>query len=290
MNVSLIVNPSAGNKAYRSIRRIESLLIGRASLKTFVTGKRGDAFEFAKKSYDADRIIVSGGDGTFNEVLNGLLSAEDIGRDGVPLALIPTGTTNVLAKELQIPEDLEKAAELALTGTARKICLGRINGRYFTLMAGIGFDGETVLNVKRSLRKGSAVKASHIAAGLNILMKYNPSPIKIRTPERELTGYTVVIGNAKKYGGHFSITPNASITEPLLDVCVYGGRLRTGLLRFIIRAIRGDHLNSDDVSYFKTPEAEMVSDGDVHIQIDGEYFGTLPARIDSVKDAASVVY
>jgi len=290
LNVSLIVNPSAGNKAYRSVHGVVALLKGRAALKTFVTSKRGDAFEFAKKSYNADRIIVSGGDGTFNEVLNGLLSAKDINPAGVPLALIPAGTANVLAKELRIPEDLEKAAELALTGTARKISLGRINGRYFTLMAGIGFDGETVLNVKRGLLKGTSVKASHIAAGLKIFMKYNPAPIKIMTPERELTGYTVVVGNAKKYGGHFSVTPHASITEPLVDICVYGGRSRTGLLRFIVRIIRGEHLNSVDVSYFKTSEAEIVSDGDVHIQIDGEYFGTLPARIDSVKDAASVVY
>jgi len=290
LNVSLIVNPSAGNKASRSICEIEALLSGRAALKTLVTGKKGDAYEFARKSCDADRIIVSGGDGTFNEVLNGLLSAEEISSSDVPLALIPAGTANVLAKELQIPEDLEKAAELALTGPARKISLGRINGRYFTLMAGIGFDGETVLNVKRSLLKGTSVKASHLAAGLKILMKYNPSPIKIMTPERELAGYTVVIGNAKKYGGHFSVTPNASITEPLLDICVYRGRSRTGLLRFIIRVVRGEHLNSDDVSYFKTSEAEIVSDGDVHIQIDGEYFGTLPARIDSVKDAVSIVY
>jgi diacylglycerol kinase (ATP) len=289
LNVSLIVNPSAGNKAHRSIHEIEALIRKKAALKTFVTSKKGDAAEFAKKSHDTDRIIVSGGDGTFNEVLNGLLSAED-SLSGVPLALIPTGTANVLAKELQIPEDLKKAAELAITGTARKISLGRINGRYFTLMAGIGFDGETVLNVKRGMLKIISVKASHISAGLKILMQYDPSPITIKTPERELTGYSVIIGNARKYGGHFSVTPDASITEPLLDVCVFKGRSRIGLLRFIIGVLRGAHLNSDDVSYLKTTEAEIVSDGVVHVQTDGDYFGTLPARVDAVRDAVSIIY
>jgi len=290
LNVSLIVNPSAGNKAHRSIHESESLLSREAVLKTFVTRKRGDAFEYAKKSCDADRIIVSGGDGTFNEVLNGLLSSENISLAGIPLALIPTGTANVLAKELKIPEDIKKATELALTGTARKIALGRINGRYFILMAGIGFDGETVLSVRRNLLKQISGKAAYIAAGLKVLMKYDPSLIKIKTPACELTGYTVVIGNAVNYGGYFSVTPHVSITEPLLDVCVLKSRSRRDLLRFIIGVLRRKHLNFDDVSYFKTTEAEIVSDGTVHVQTDGDYFGTLPVRIDVVRDAVSIVY
>ncbi len=290
MNVSLIVNPSAGNKTLGSIYEIESLLSREAVLKTFITRKRGDAFEYAKNNCDSDRIIVSGGDGTFNEVLNGLLSAENISPAGIPLALIPTGTANVLAKELKIPEDIKKATELALTGTARKIALGRINGRYFTLMAGIGFDGETVLSVRRNFLKQISGKAAHIAAGLKVLMKYDPSLIKIKTPACELTGYTVVIGNAGNYGGNFSVTPHASITEPLLDVCVFKSRSRRDLLRFIIGALRRKHLSFDDVSYFKTTEAEIVSDGKVHVQTDGDYFGTLPARIDVVQDAVSIVY
>jgi YegS/Rv2252/BmrU family lipid kinase len=290
LNVSLIVNPSAGNKAHRSIHEIESLLSRAAALKTFVTSKRGDAFEFAKKSCDADRIIVSGGDGTFNEALNGLLSAENISLAGIPLALIPTGTANVLAKELKIPQDIKKATELAFTGTARKIALGRINGRYFTLMAGIGFDGETVLNVKRNLLKKISGNLAHIAAGLKVLTKYDPSLIKIKTPVCELTGYVAVIGNARNYGGHFSVTPHACITEPLLDICVFKGRSRRDLLRFIIGVLRREHLTFDDVSYFKATEAEIVSDDKVHVQTDGDYFGTLPVRIDVVQDAVSIIY
>lgn len=289
MNVSLIVNPSAGNKAHRSIHEIESLLSKAAALKSFITGKKGDAFEYARKSCDADRIIVSGGDGTFNEVLNGLLSAENINPAGISLALIPTGTANVLAKELKIPEDIKKATELALTGTARKIALGRINGRYFALMAGIGFDGETVLSVRRTLLKQLSGKAAHIAAGLKVLMKYDPSLIKIKTPVCDLTGYTVVIGNAINYGGYFSVTPNASITEPLLDVCVFKGRTRRDVLRFMIGVLRRKHLSFNDVSYFKTTWAEIVSDGKVHVQTDGDYFGTLPVRIDIVQDAVSII-
>ena len=88
----------------------------------------------------ADRIIIAGGDGTINEVINGILSSDTADRRGVPLAVIPLGTANVLAKELNIPEKIEDALKLALAGSAQKVSLGRINGRYFSLMTGIGFD------------------------------------------------------------------------------------------------------------------------------------------------------
>ena len=125
MNVNLIVNPIAGNKALRSIKKIEDLLKGKASLTTFITQKKGDAELFAKQissriSRDKSQIsnplvIVAGGDGTFNEVINGMLSSQESAakKKTVPLAFIPLGTTNVLAKELNISEDVEKAVHLA---------------------------------------------------------------------------------------------------------------------------------------------------------------------------------
>ncbi|MBI4849944.1 MAG: diacylglycerol kinase family lipid kinase [Nitrospirae bacterium] len=290
MNVSLIVNPIAGNRAYRSIDKIERLLKQRASLTPFITEKKGDAFQFAKSLSGVDRIITVGGDGTLNEVINGVLSPENTDPANVPLALIPLGTTNVLAKELLIPEDIEKAVELALTGTARNICLGRINGRYFASMAGIGFDAEAVLGVKNNLIKKISGKAAHVVSGFKVLTQYGPPLINIKTPENEFTGYTVVAGNAKNYGGQFSITPHASIIEPLLEVCIFKGKTRKDLLRFIIGVISGRHLKFKDVLCQKTSGLELTSGGEVHIQIDGDYFGTLPAKIDVVKDALNFVW
>ncbi len=135
MNINLIVNPIAGNKALRSIKNIEDLLNKKASLTTFITQKKGDAELFAKQISSqfsvpsSQLIIVAGGDGTFNEVINGILSSKESAakKKIVPIAFIPLGTTNVLAKELNIPENVGKAVHLALTGTAKKISLGRIN-------------------------------------------------------------------------------------------------------------------------------------------------------------------
>lgn len=290
MNASLIVNPIAGNRAFRSIRKIEALLRQKASLTTFITQKKKDAFEFAKNLSDTDRIIVAGGDGTLNESINGVLSSSNAGLKEVPLALIPLGTTNVLAKELRIPENVDKAVALALAGSPRKISLGRINGWFFISMAGIGFDAETVLGVKNNFIKKISGKAAHIVSGLKVLRRYCPPLIKIKTMGNEYTGYTIVVGNTRNYGGYFSVTPNTSIVEPLLAVCIFSGGTRRDLLRFIAGVIRKKHLNFTDVSYFKASGLEITSDKTVHVQVDGDYFGTLPARIDVVKDAVSLVW
>ncbi|RJQ53502.1 MAG: diacylglycerol kinase family lipid kinase [Nitrospiraceae bacterium] len=289
MNASLIANPAAGNKAHRFISGIETLLKQKASLTTFITRQKRDAFEFALNISDTDLIVVAGGDGTFNEVLNGVLSSSDIRLKETPLALIPLGTTNVLARELRIPQKADKAIELALTGKPGKVSLGRINGWYFASMAGIGFDAETVLGVKNNLIKKVSGKAAHIVSGFRVLAQYNPPAIKIKTPENEYAGYTAVVGNASNYGGYFHVTPAASVTEPILDVCIFNSRKRKDLLRFIGGVIAGRHLYLKDVSYFKTRGLEITSGGTVHIQVDGDYFGILPAKIDVVRDAISIV-
>lgn len=290
MNVSLVVNPIAGNKAYKSINILKSILGQKASLTTCITQKKGDACLFTKNIKDADRIIIAGGDGTINEVINGICSSDNKRLTDVPVALVPLGTANVLAGELKIPGKIEKAVDLALTGAAHKISLGRINGRYFSLMAGIGFDGETVLGVKNNFIKKISGIAAHAVSGLKVLIRYNPSPIEIKTDKGVFRGFTAIVCNARNYGGFFFIAPEASITEPVLDTCLFQGRKRKDFLRFIVSVLMKTHLNSPDVIFDKFSEIEITSSGTVHVQIDGEYSGTLPAKIDVVKDAMSLVW
>ena len=291
MDANLIVNPIAGNRASRSIKKILNLLEGKVSLTTFITEKKGDAFVFSGGLFNTDLIIVAGGDGTFNEVVNGVLLSQKpvTGERNTCLALLPLGTTNVLAKELGIPEDIEKAVYLALTGTAKKISLGRINGRFFTLMAGTGFDGEAVLQFKETIKKISGTGAS-ILSGINTLTKYNPPLIQVKTPEGTFAGYTAVVGNARCYGGYFQVTPRANLSEPLLDLCLFKGNTRKDLIRFVGGVIGKRHLDFSDVFYGKFSELEIVSKETVHIQIDGDYFGTLPAKLEVIQDAISLIW
>lgn len=285
MKVSLIINPIAGNRAFKAIGRIEVLLKERVLLTTHITRKRGDAFSFAQKPQSADLIIVAGGDGTFNEVINGVMNSEN----DIPLAFLPLGTTNVLAKELGIPEDIEGAINLALNGRTQRVSLGRINGRYFSLMAGIGFDAEAVLGVKDNLIKRLSGKGAHILSGLKTWFRYSPSLIKVKTPEGEFEGYTAIIGKASCYGGYYKVTPRASLTEPLLDLCLFKGESRIDILRYVYGVFTKRHLDFKDVMYGKYNEIEITSTGTVHIQIDGDYFGTLPAHLDVIPDALSLI-
>ena len=290
MNVSLVVNPVAGNRAFKHIDRIRNLLEGRISLSTFITKKRGDALEFARTVSGTDRILVASGDGTINEVLNGLRNSDNPDQHRIPVAVIPLGTTNVLAKEVGIPETVEAAVDLALKGEQKRISLGRINGRYFSLMAGIGFDGAAVLGVKNDFVKRMSGKAAHVVSGLKVLQRYNPPNLTVKTDKDEYRAYTAVISNARCYGGHFYVTPEASITEAVLDICLFKGRTRRSLLRFITGILSKKHLDYDDVTVVKAREVEVTSEGTVHVQIDGDYFGTLPVKIDVVPDAASLVW
>ncbi len=290
MNISLIVNPIAGNRAFRSVKKIENLLKEKASLSTFITQKKGDAVAFAGELSDTGLVIVAGGDGTFNEVVNGILSSGKPALDKIPLAFLPVGTTNVLAKELGIPEDIEEAIHLALTGSPKKISLGRINGRYFVLMAGIGFDGKAVFGVRNNIIKKISGKGAYILSGIKTLIRYNPPLIKIKTSKGELTGYTAIIGKLICYGGYFQITPEACLTEPLLDLCVFMGNRRKDIIRFISGVIKKKHVSFNDVFYGKFSELEVTSTETVHVQIDGDYFGTLPVKIDVVQDAISLIW
>jgi YegS/Rv2252/BmrU family lipid kinase len=290
LNISLVVNPIAGNKAYKSINKIEKLFRARTTLNMLVTRKKGDAFNFAKNLSDTDRIVVGSGDGTLNEVINGICHSGNPGLRDVPIALIPLGTTNVLAKDRGIPEQTEEAVALALKGTPRKISLGRINGRYFALMAGIGLDGEAVLGVRDNVLKKISGKAEHIVSGIRSLARYNPPLITVKTVDGVLTGYTAVIGNARNYAGYFRVTPEAAITEPVLDICMLRSKTRKDMIRFVRGVLLKRHLKYRDVIYGKYKEMEVASSGTVHVQIDGDYFGTLPVKIDSIENAVTLVW
>ncbi|GBE05064.1 MAG TPA: diacylglycerol kinase family lipid kinase [Nitrospirae bacterium] len=288
LNVSLVANPAAGRLEPGDLEKIENTLRKRVYLTSFTTRKKGDALLTARELTGSDLVIVAGGDGTLNEVINGLMTSRHSFLRETPVALLPLGTANVLAGELRVPVSINEAIDLALTGAPMKIALGRINDRYFALMAGIGFDGETVYRVKDSV-KDRWGKGAYILSGLNVLRKYRPPLIKVKTPEETLSGYTAVIGNAQGYAGKFQVTPMADMTRPRLDLCLFQGRSRISMLRFILGVVRKKHLDFKDVVYRQYSQMEVTSDEYVHIQIDGDYFGTLPARIDVVRDAVSIV-
>ena len=288
----MIGNPAARRASVQKLERAAAFLREKGfHVEVLMTQKRGDAEIQAKESAGKKPflIIAAGGDGTINEVINGMVWS------GVPLSILPLGTTNVLAKELGIPEEVQPAMERALKGRPKTVSLGRITlggdnasaDRYFCLMAGIGFDGKAVRDTNPSLKKISG-EAAYILSGMKNLLWYSPSELKIKANGDEYTGYAAVIGKAAKYGGHFKITPDACLPDPYLYACIFQGRKRTDLLRYVLGVIRGTHLTERDIVYIRTTDMEVR--GEAHIQIDGDYLGVTPARLSVAKDALKIVY
>ncbi len=283
----IIGNPVARGSSLRTMERAAELFRQRGyDAELILTRRRGDAERLAAeyRRLDPGLVVAAGGDGTINEVINGLAGS------CVPLGVIPLGTTNVLAKELCIPEDVAAAVEAAATRQPRRVSLGRISfgggERYFCLMAGIGFDGDAVHGMNPSIKKVSG-ELAYVLSGIRSLASYGQSELRLLIDGKAYQGYQAIIGKASKYGGHFRATPDASLTDPHLYACIFRGKRRIDLLRYVFGIVRGTHLGYDDVVYVKADEIEVS--GEAHIQVDGDYLGTTPARITVSPDALRLI-
>lgn len=292
-SIVLITNPTARSATREKLASASVFLKKKGfDAKIHLTEKKGDATRLAaeavmEKPY---AVIAAGGDGTINEVINGMVKSE------VPLALLPLGTTNVLAKELGIPEDLGAALDIAVSRLPRTVSLGRIellsedsteSYRYFCLMAGIGFDGKAVHDVNEAIKKEYG-KAAYIFSGIKNFLHYSPNQLFYEIDGKEYTGYCSITGNSSRYGGNFRITPDADLSVPVLYTCIFQGKKRSDLLRYVYKTITGKLLGERDVTYLKSTSVEVL--GTAHIQLDGDYFGVTPARITVEKDVMKIIY
>lgn len=292
-SIVLICNPAARGASLRKFEAASVFLREKGfDAKILLTEKSGDAIRLAKEAVRGRpyAIIAAGGDGTINEVINGMVKSD------VPLAILPLGTTNVLAKELGIPEEITAALKVAVSQSPRTISLGRIelepdtdsaHFRYFCLMAGIGFDGKAVHDVNETLKKKSG-KAAYIWSGIKNFLHYSPNQLFYEIEGKEYTGYCSITGKASRYGGNFRITPDADLLEPVLYTCIFQGNKRSDLLRYVFRSVTGSLLKERDIIYLKSTSLEVF--GTAHIQIDGDYLGLTPAKITVEKDALQIIY
>ncbi len=303
--IIIIGNPIAGGGAAFKIKKASDFLAGKGyDVKLMFTGRKGDAEAFAGEaaSRPVRLVIAAGGDGTYNEVANGLVHSS------VPMAILPLGTTSVLARELHIPLSLKKALAIALNGTIQTVHLGKITftgddslshqtsrvTRYFLLMAGIGFDAEATRGVNERTKKITG-KGAYFLSGIKTLLHYSPGPITLSigqgptdsVPARKVNGYSAIIGKASCYGGAFKATPDARLAEPYFYVFVTHKKDRRSLFRYIIGVMTGKHITFRDISYFKA--GEIVVEGESPVQIDGDYEGTTPAKLEIERNALKLV-
>lgn len=279
----LIVNPVAGRRARQVGEQVLRSLESRQACLYRQTGSRGEATAFAREAaaLGVRAVIVVGGDGTVNEVINGLAGS------GVPLLIIPAGTTNVFAREMALPGDPLAALALLEQGRARAMSLGRINGRYFMLMAGIGFDAEVVSRVSLSLKRRLG-RWAYVLVGLRALAGYKGHALRVIADGHCWSAVALVAGNARLYGGPFSITPRADTHDTLLDVCIFSGQGPLKMLKYVWEIMRGVHLRDPEVTYLRCTELEVEAKPSAYVQVDGELLGRTPCRIIVCPDAITI--
>lgn len=277
MRLKLIANPVAGGQAREKIARAEAWLRRHgADVDLTLTGARGDARAAAARARDAgyDRVVAAGGDGTLNEVINGLAPS------AVPLAFLPLGTTNVFALEVGIPLAIERACAIALHGEPRPVGLGLAGETRFVLMAGVGFDALVVYGVNLRLKRWTG-KLAYLAAGLSTLWQGPPPAVEVETEDgRRYAGYGVVLANCRAYAGRFTLTPQACLTENRLDLCLLQGRGRWDLVRTALLAVAG-RPPAPPVALFLQGGRFLVRGEGVPIQVDGDFLGRLPMEFRS---------
>jgi YegS/Rv2252/BmrU family lipid kinase len=251
------------------------------------TGAPGDAAEFARhavaESYEL--VCAVGGDGTVNETVNGLAGSD------VPLAIVPTGTVNVLAMELGIPLDPPDAVRVIEKGSLSWIDLGLAGERYFALMAGIGMDARVVASVNPLLKKTLKEAAFAVQGAVSYFTHEEPL-LRVECEEQTVEGYFAVFGNASNYGGAFGITPFADMRDGLLDVCVLKDKSFLGTAWYWLAALINSHINHPKVAYFRTEAAQVSAvepDKEVLVQTDGEVAGKLPLECRVVPRALRVI-
>ncbi|HPQ65596.1 MAG TPA: diacylglycerol kinase family lipid kinase, partial [bacterium] len=217
-------------------------------------------------------VISMGGDGTLNEVINGIAGGK------TALGVIPTGISNVLALELGIPSEIRAAADVIVAGETRTIDLAEINGRFFSLMASIGLDAEACRTVNPVLKRRLKRYAFHLS-GLRALFSFRPGLFRIEIDGGEvLTGASAIISNARFYGGRHVVTPEARVDDGFLDICVFSRKGAAASLRYFLGVLRKRVHEYPDVSVRRATSVRIADPG-LPIQIDGDFIGFTPAEI-----------
>jgi YegS/Rv2252/BmrU family lipid kinase len=292
----LIVNPIAGGG-----RRVPQLdearrIFKKAGIETELqnTNAAGEATDMARRAVKDSRqlVIVCGGDGTVNEVVNGLACSQ------VPLAVLPSGTANVLAKELRLPWNLPRAAEIIVNAPYRRIALGlaipeKSSGepRYFLSLAGAGADGALVSAVRPEIKLKAGILA-YWQEGLRQLSKYDFPMFRTSMAGNaiDIDASLVIVGRTKHYGGPFKITTEADLLLPEFELAFVTTRSAWRYISYLPLIWAGKLRSARYVRFFKTNSLQCASNSasQVQIQVDGEPAGRLPVEFRIVPDALTL--
>ncbi len=307
--VFLIINPNSGikNRFFRWLNRIFgwNKIKKSKSLDEKVIQiqsqfeNEGIGFEYAYTKYPGhakdlahqesakgiDIIIAMGGDGTINEVVNGMVHSES------RLGVIPYGTANVFGLSFDVPNDYLEACKRIIEGQSKVIDLGNINGHFFICMGGVGFDAYIIKKADKRLKK--------IIGGLSYVMismveyfryKFNPIIFKVDNDSELKKGYFLFICNTKYYGGKFIISDKIDPTDGLLDICLIKDKGLFTAIKCSVQLAMGKLRKSDVVEKFQCKQIYIDASGRHRIHGDAEYVSHTPANVQIYPKAITIIY
>jgi YegS/Rv2252/BmrU family lipid kinase len=273
---ALLVNPaSAGGKALQALPEVHAALdrLG-AAHRTITTRSIEHAGEEAARAAEhGETVAALGGDGLLRPIAGALKNRES------PLALIPCGRGNDLARVLEIPRDLSEATRIAVEGDERLLDVANVDGTPYMGIASLGFDSDAnrIANEAKLVPR----KAVYLYAGLRALAAWKPAGFTVTVDGRrhDVRGYTVAVGNSRSYGGGMLLLPEAELDDGILDVFVSKESSKLTFLRGIPEVFRGTHVDSPYVDTMRGEVVEVSSDRPFVVYADGDPIAATPTTM-----------
>lgn len=278
MKAELIVNLTAGGgKPHKHLNTVLKYLKENGlNFKVCTTSHQGEAVELAQKAADngAELIVSVGGDGTVNEIVNGIMKS----KNDPPLGIIPLGWANDFIKSTNIPSDIIESCKILIKGKTKKIDIGVINNQiYFANICGVGFDAEVaqLANHMKSKHPNLRILSAFVyvfATVKKLLSPFSYHNVKIKFDGQEIHSKIlfIAISNGKIYGGRFKITPEAILDDGLLEVCVVEEMGRFKYLSIIPKVFKGTHASIKGINFYRAKEVVIQSSEPVLAQVSGE--------------------
>ncbi|GFR35402.1 YegS/Rv2252/BmrU family lipid kinase [Thermobrachium celere] len=273
----LIYNPYSGDRSFRN--RLDSVIDKLQSAGYEVTPYRTmsieDIYESVKRSKEYDAILISGGDGTINHVINAMVQ----NNIDVPVGIFPYGTANDFASHLGIPRKITQACDIIAKGKLTQFDLGKINDRYFINVAAGGLLTDVSQKIDINM-KNTLGKVAYYLKGIEQLPNFRSIPIKITCDDKviEENIYLFVILNGSSAGG-FKLAPDATANDELLNLIAIKQCSLVDLFNLFIKMLKGEHLESNNVIYLRSKNFKIECYENIETDIDGEVGPNFPLDI-----------
>jgi YegS/Rv2252/BmrU family lipid kinase len=299
-----IVNPNAGNgKGKKDWNRISDILVKNdITFNVKTTQRKGQATEFTREliAGGCRKIISIGGDGTLNEIVNGIFTQDHCPTTEIILSLIPVGTGNDWGRMFGIPLVYEGAVQVIKEGKLMLHDIGVIsyfNGEekaktYFINIAGLGFEAVVVRKTNKQKDKGMSNKAIYFYNLLSSLITYRNTPVDITIDEKTSRAkvFSINVGNGRYCGGGMRQTPDALPDDGLFDITVIKEMGKIEIIKSLQLLYDGTIMSHPKVYGYRSNNLKVTSDSLLYIEADGESLGHTPVEFSIIPSAVNIIY